>query len=161
MIQELLASAAGILALIGGATSMGEHRQLPWMRNEARQHATSSAGTFDMTCVKNAVAAREAALATAVTANSQALASAYSARATALASAYNQTGNDVIRTAVKSAWANFRAAMRLAHKSWKSAQQTVWSQFKTAVKACGPGASAVVDSTHSSSDVNVGGGSSD
>ncbi len=161
MVQELLASAAGILALIGGATSTGENRQLPWARNEAPRHASSTAGAFDMTCVKNAVAAREAALATAVAANTQAMTSAYSARSAALATAYNQTGNETIRAAVKSAWANFKAAMRLAHKNWKNAQQTVWSQFRTAMKACGPGVATVADSANAASDTNTGGGSSE
>ncbi len=161
MVQELLASAAGILALITGATSTGEHRPLPFMRNEVAKHATSSAGTFDMTCVKNAVAAREATLGTAVAANTQAMTTAYSTRASALASAYSQTGKDTIKTAVKSAWANFKAAMRVTHKDWKTAQQAAWTQFKTAVKACGPGATAVVDSANASADANVGGGSSE
>lgn len=159
----LAAAAAGIAAMFGGFGG-GDNRMPPPDRNAIRneikmQASTTTRGSIDIACIAAAVAAREAALGTAASANAQALTSAYSARASALASAYSQTGNDAIKKSVKSSWANFGAALRLAQKSWKGAQKMAWTQFKTAIKACGPAASSVADTSNASADEKAGAGS--
>src|SRR3989344_218239 len=163
MDKIFLTAAAGIGALFGNGGNGGDSKMPPPVRNEVRNEvrirATTAPGSFDVSCVATAVAAREAALAAAATANAQALTSAYSDRGSALASAYAQTGNDVIRKAVKNAWNKFNAALRLAHRGWKTAQQSAWTQFRTAVKACGAGAASIADSSNASMDASAGAGS--
>ena len=159
----LAAAAAGIAAVFGGFGG-GDNRMPPPERNEVRneiklQASTTTRGSIDIACVAAAVAAREAALATAVSANAQALTSAYSARASALATAYTQTEKEAIKKSVKSSWANFGAALRLAQRGWKNAQKTAWTQFKAAIKACGPAASSVADTSNASADEKAGAGS--
>jgi len=150
-------AAVGLAAIMGGgASGTIDHRPLP---PRDRGHASSTIANVDLSCVAAAVAAREAALGTAAGANAASLTSAYTDRAAALASAYAQTDKTEIKKAVKDAWAKFGAALRLAHKSWKSAQQAAWTQFRTAVKACGTGASAVTDSANASADAGAGAGS--
>lgn len=160
----LAAAAAGIAAMFGGFGGAGNNKMPPPDRNAVRneikmQASTTARGSIDIACIAAAVAAREAALGTAASGNAQALTSAYSARASALASAYTQTGNEAIKKAVKSSWANFGAALRLAQRSWKGAQKTAWTQFKTAIKACGPAASSVADTSNASADEKAGAGS--
>ena len=159
----LAAAAAGIAAVFGGFGG-GDNRMPPPERNEVRneiklQASTTARGSIDIACVAAAVAAREAALATAASANAQALTSAYSARASALATAYTQTEREAIKKSVKSSWANFGAALRLAQRGWKNAQKTAWTQFKAAIKACGPAASSVADTSNASADEKAGAGS--
>ena len=159
MFKALVGAAAGIFTLFGASTT-GDHRPVHVEdRGLFERHASSTIASVDVACVAAAVAAREAALGTAASANAQALTTAYSDRASALAAAYTQTGKDAIRKAVKNAWSHFGAALRLAHKSWKSAQQAAWSHFRTAVKACGAGAANVSDSSNASLDVGAGAGS--
>jgi hypothetical protein len=160
MFKELLTAAAGVAAFFGGASSTADHRLPPPHRQEVQQHATSlKAGSFDVSCVAAAVAAREAVLAAGISTNSQAINTAYTDRAAALASAYAQTDQGAVKKAVKSAWDKFGAALRLAHRGWKTAQQNAWSQFRTALKACGAGATTVSDSSNASLDASAGSGS--
>src|SRR3989344_1305136 len=143
----LAAATAGIAAMFGGFCG-GDNRMPPPERNAVRneikmQASTTARGSFDVACIAAAVAAREAGLGIAAGANAEALTSAYSARASALASAYSQTGNEAIKKSVKSSWANFGAALRLAQRGWKNVQNTAWTQFKTARKARGPAAVSI------------------
>jgi len=140
MMHSLAGVAAGIMAFFGASTTALGH--LP----DQRGHATSTVPAIS--CVAPAVAAREQALGAGMTTYTQNLNAAYAARATALASAYSQNTSDAARKAVKSAWATFGAALRIAHKDWVKAQKDAWGQFRTAVKACGPSASAVADSSN-------------
>lgn len=165
------AATAGIAAIFGGFGGGGNNKLPPPNRNEirneiklqasttARGPAVARRGSIDIACVAAAVAAREAALGTAASGNAEALTSAYSARASALASAYSQTDNEAIKKSVKSSWANFGAALRLAQRGWKNAQKTAWTQFKTALKACGPAASSIADTSNASADEKAGAGS--
>ena len=159
----LAAATAGIAAMFGGFGG-GDNRMPPPERNAVRneiklQASTTARGSFDVACIAAAVAAREAALGIAAGANAEALTSAYSARASALASAYSQTGNEAIKKSVKSSWANFGAALRLAQRGWKNAQKTAWTQFKTVIKACGPAAVSIADTANAGADEKAGAGS--
>ena len=150
-----LTAAAGITALFGGNA---DHKLPPPNREMAKTHASSTASGANIACIAAAIAAREAALGSAVSTNTQALTSAYSERAKGLASAYAQTGNDAIRKVVKDAWAKFRASLRVAQKSWKTSQQDAWTQFKTAIKACGSSAPSLADTANAAADAVAGAG---
>ena len=153
--HKILLTAAGIGAFFGLG---GDHKAPPPDRHGAEVHATTTAGTsVNIACIAAAVAAREAILQTAIGTNGTDISAAYSARASALASAYVQTDTSAIRKAVKTAWTTFSAALRVAHKNWKTAQQGAWSQFKTALKACGGSATTVSDSANASIDASAGG----
>lgn len=134
----------------------GDHKPLPTdQQHRVEFHASTTAKTaIDISCVAAAVAAREATLDSAVSTQSVAVNSAYTDRASALASAYAQSGNDTIRKAVKTAWTNFAAAIRVAHKNWNSSQQSAWQTFRVALKACGTNATAVSDSGNASLDAS-------
>lgn len=158
MDKLFLTAAAGIGAFFG---LHGNASTTPPDRHNTEVHATTSAKTsLNIACVAAAVAAREASLQIAITANAGAISSAYGTRASALASAYAQTDQSAIKAAVRSAWTTFGAALRVAHKGWITSQQAAWSSFKTALKACGPGATSVADSTSASVDASAGGGTS-
>lgn len=108
--------------------------------------------SVDIQCVAAAVAAREAVISAGAGTFGNSVANAYSARGAALANAYSQTGgNGVIRDAVKKAWEDFKASVRSARKSWQTARDAAWSQFRSAVKGC-KAASDVVDSGNATSE---------
>ena len=169
MIKAWVASAAvGVMSLFG-ASSTGDHRpprlndRTQGSSTEVRQgegehfgkrmgdkSASSTGQAIDVTCVGAAVATREAAIGAAMTTFTSESNTAYTTRASALATAYTQTGNDTVKTAVKSAWKQFSAAVKVAKKGWQSSRDTAWKQFKTSVKACGGGSSSVSDSGNAS-----------
>lgn len=126
------ASVAGILAFAMPALALESSTSLK---------ATSkvSTKTFDVAkaaCVGTAVAAREASLGVAIANNSAAINAAYTARATALAGAYTKTDAASIKAAVKDAWMNFNASLRVAKKQWQTSRTTAWSAFKKASAEC-------------------------
>lgn len=99
--------------------------------------AASAPSTAQISCVSNAVNARESTLVGSISTYSQSLNSAYSTRAAALQQAYSQApGQGVIKKAVKSAWSDFTVAMKSARTSWQSARKSAWATFGSAVKAC-------------------------
>jgi len=146
------AAAAGVLALFGASTT-GDHRFPKPPRDEFRPHASSTV-TVDMACVSQAVAARESALDSALATHTQDINAAYTTRATALASAYAQTGNDSIKKAVRTAWQQFGAAMKLTKRNWQKAKEGAWKSFRDAAKACGGNASAVSDGGNVGQEMN-------
>jgi len=156
--NTLAGVAAGFMALFGASSTI-DHR--PPENDALRGHASSTVqvqGQANVACVAAAVAAREQALGTGISAYTQSINDAYSARASALAAAYTQTGTDAIKKAVKSAWTNFGAALKLGRRTWASAQGSAWSQFRTALKACGGSSTAISDASNASVDAGVAGG---
>ena len=154
MFNSLVAATAGIFSIFGGGG--GQHQDVKPFRPQEERHATSTAATAaNIACVAAAVDAREAALDTGVGTFASDINAAYTARKSALATAYAQTDPGAIRTSVKTAWKTFAAALRLAGKNWKTVQRGAWEQFKTAVKACGPGSASVVDSTNANAEIST------
>jgi hypothetical protein len=150
-------AAAGMLALAGfpwgphGSTTfpIGEHGTTTHREenHDNYRHATSTTN-IDITCVTNAVAARESSLGTALTTYAGGITGAYSKRASDLAAAYALTGNDQIRAAVKVAWKTFTTAVKGARSAWQKSKASAWTTFRTAIKGCGPGASSVADTSN-------------
>lgn len=153
MSNALAGLAAGVMAVFG-ASSINDHRMPSVPRGDMKVRATTTAsGSVDLACVAAAVAARERSLSTGVGTYTQSVSSAYSTRASALASAYAGSDLATIRAAVKTSWQNFGAALKLAQKSWRTAQQAAWTQFKIATKSCGAGAASVADSTNATAEL--------
>lgn len=90
----------------------------------------------NVACVAAAVSSRERSLDIAVSANTSAIQSAYSVRASALATAYTKTTVADIRKGVKDAWTQFNTSIKTAGKNWRMAQNSAWSSYKGAVRAC-------------------------
>lgn len=90
----------------------------------------------NITCVGSAVSTRESALDGAMTTYTQAINAAYSARATALQQAYANSDPTQVKSAVKTAWSNFRTALKNARNAWRTSKNSAWSVFRTAAKAC-------------------------
>jgi len=148
--QQWLASAVvGFMTLFGGVNASTTHDNHP----NIQVHNGSSTLSVKVSCVAAAVAVRESALDGAVTTHETAVSAAYSDRALALATAYALPSNDAVRGAVKIAWRNFGAALRVAAKNWKGAELQAWSQFRTTVNGCGPAAASISDSNNSESEL--------
>ncbi len=105
-------------------------------------------------CVGSAVSIREAAIDSAMTGFNQSVTTAYSARAVALQTAYGKNlGNGTLRTDIKVTWVAFTLAMQNARTAWRTARNSAWSGFRTAVKACKI-TTVPTDSGHSGSEVS-------
>lgn len=97
---------------------------------------TSASVSSKIQCVGAAVAVREQALDTAMTTYGSSVNAAYSARAAALSKAYADTTVSSLRSDIKAAWSAFAASMRSAHKSWMSARNGAWKQFRASARVC-------------------------
>jgi hypothetical protein len=151
------AAAAGVLAIFGahgdkGSTSVNFNQGSS--THKEQRVGTSTKPTLDVTCVANAVGARESSIDSAETTFTTAMNTAYTTRATALASAYAQSGNDAIRAAVKSAWKQFTTSARGSRSAWQKAKENAWQTFRTAIKSCGPSATSVADTENAGSEMN-------
>lgn len=145
MMEALVAATAGVFALFGGGHPGDRPDNKPF-RPEMERHATTTgAMSVNIACVAAAVAARERALDAGVATYTTDINTAYTARAAALATAYAQSDRDAIKKSVRTAWQTFAAALKLDGKNWKKIQKDAWTQFKTAIKSCGAGATAVAD----------------
>lgn len=92
--------------------------------------------TTKITCVGAAVNTRETALDTAMTSYTGSINSAYAARAAALKQAYTQTSLIAVKNAVKTAWSDFNKSVKSSRKTWVTAKNSAWSQYRTAAVAC-------------------------
>lgn len=115
--------------------------------------ASSSSNSAVISCVGAAVATRESTLGTAIAAHGQSVQAAYTARAAALAQAYANTSNDKVRIGVKVAWSNFSNSLKSSAKTWRTSQNSAWTLFRTAVKAC-KAPVTVTDSMNAGSEVS-------
>jgi hypothetical protein len=181
MLKTWLAAAAGGFMLFGGGHASTTNDQIRQPENDRRggierqmlrngsstddfgrregkeglrgmRTATTSSGTVDIVCIGTVVAAREASLSAANATYSIDINNAYNTRASALAAAYAQTGTDTVKKSVKTAWQTFGAANKLAKKNWQKTRESAWQTFKTSIKSCGAGASAISDANNASSE---------
>lgn len=106
----------------------------------------------NITCLANAVNAREVSLGTAISTHSSTMNTAYATRATALKNAYNNTDRKVISAAVKTAWDNFNKTSQEASKTWKKSRDAAWKTFRTSAATCRVSVS-VVDANKSINEV--------
>ncbi|MEK7499435.1 MAG: hypothetical protein AAB649_02410 [Patescibacteria group bacterium] len=100
----------------------------------------------DLTCMRNAVGAREDSI---ISAKEKAFASmdaTFKARRDALKSAWEKTDAKERRSAINAAWKAFKESHKTARKQLQADDRSAWSAFKTASKACN------VDSSSEGSD---------
>lgn len=103
-------------------------------------------------CVASAIATRESALASALSEKHTAVAEAYADRADALADAWSGTKTRAqIKADVKTAWGEFKSAVKSAQSEWKSDKKSAWGNFKSATKSC-KAPSDTVDTSSASSE---------
>ena len=98
------------------------------------QGAATSATTIN--CIKSAVVVRETALGLAVADYTRSVGIAYSDRAVALQSAYSQTGDQAIKSAIKSSWTNFNTFLKSVKNKWSMAKNSAWSTYRSSIKTC-------------------------
>ena len=106
-----------------------------------------------ISCVKTAVATREAALSVSVGNHMQSVQAAYATRANTLAGAYANTNAKAVQAGVKVAWDGFRKDIKAASSKWKTDRNSAWSAFRVATKAC-KAASNITDAHNSGSELN-------
>lgn len=151
-----------IAGIVVGVGALGAAALSPFIGHNASttrggdEHRKPVAGiaSTSIPCVVSAVAARESSLDSAQTTFTGAINAAYAARAGALAQAYTATSAADIRTATKAAWSAFTSSTKSAGKTWRGAQQSVWKQFNTAIKACGSGSTSVTDQSNAGLEVS-------
>lgn len=116
-----------VLLLLGGAATAS-----------ARGSAENSfEGTSTIrTCMKAAVATREAALASDLIAFHGAVADAYADRASALDMAWGAGTRADIKKNVATAWKEFKTSVKAAKATWVNEKRTAWATFKTSAKSC-------------------------
>lgn len=108
---------------------------------------TASSVVAKIACVGTAVNAREQSIDAAMTALTGSMNAAYAARATALQQAYGNTTPNAVKAAVKVAWSAFNSSLKSARKTWETARNGPWAQYRTAAATCRAPA-GTTDSTH-------------
>jgi hypothetical protein len=158
------AAAAGVLSVFGAlgghdainASTSHDFGNGTTTHKEQRdtRFGSTTPPTINISCISAAVATREASIDAAVATYTAGINTAYTTRASALASAYGLTGNDAIRAAVKAAWSSFSSAVKGTRSAWQKSRASAWQTFRTAIKACGPSATAVADTANTGSEVS-------
>ncbi len=97
-----------------------------------RQSSLTSSTT--VSCVSEAIIARESAIMTAWTNFSEDINLALIARQGALVEAWNMESPKELSAAVKDAWKNWKASSKTAHSELKSERKTAWNAFKETVR---------------------------
>ncbi len=93
--------------------------------------------TVDVACMATAVDTREAALVAGMTTYGSSIVSLLQTRQGALKAAWGKTVVQERRTAIQSAWKDYRTARATAQKNWRDAKKSAWDTFTTSAKACG------------------------
>ncbi len=109
--------------------------------------------TVDIACMQSAVDKREDAIIAAWSAFNTSMTSAHTMRKTALHDAWGMSDPAARRSAIKSAWENFRKSKKSAVQAWKAARKNAWKTFKSDAKKCkGVEAEAAVDASGEAAD---------
>ena len=132
-----------VLGLFAAVVAIG-------MPSAAYADSTTSESTV-ISCVKTAVATREAALGAGWSTYADAKGDAYTARASALATAYSKTTYEEVKVATKAAWTAFKNTAKNARSTWYRTRRDSWLSFKAAVRGC-KAPWAVNDSGNASAD---------
>ena len=107
------------------------------------QVATSTSGnlpsTAKVTCVQNAIEKRDSAIIAGHNTFNTSITGALTSRKDALKSAWALTDRSAMKTAKKTAWANFSTSQKSAHDSMRSVRKSSWNTFSSEMRACGVG----------------------
>lgn len=131
------------LATIQSQYQMLMERFENFRKNKSDTNASSTATTtvdkkvkiklpVDKTCMAGLVETREASLKTAWTTYNDSVESAFDERTSALVEAWNA---EDYRSAVKTAWAEWRSDFKAANTTFKSERRKAWDTFKNDSKA--------------------------
>ncbi len=88
-------------------------------------------------CFQKALEMRDTSIIAAVQTHSDSVLTALNTRKEALKSAWNITVAKERRTAINTAWNNYRKSIRDARTTMNNAKKTAWKTFYTSRKACG------------------------
>lgn len=97
--------------------------------------------TVDLACVQLAIDKREGYILLNFDEYHTAARNALLARTTALKTAWANTDRTTRRAEIKIAWKNYQTALRTARKTFKTAQNTIWKDYKIDYKTCKASAS--------------------
>ncbi len=153
MSKKIIIAAVAVSLLTVGTMAFAETSVGVSANISVTPSTTSSTMTTKIQCVGAAVATREASIDSAMTAFTGSSNSAYSARATALAQSYTLTTAVAVRASVKDAWTIFTSSMKTARKSWQTARNSAWTQYRTSAVAC-KAPTGVGDGVHASSEAS-------
>ena len=91
---------------------------------------------LDLTCVKNALIARETTIVAAYGKLSTAISQALAKRQTDLTAAWSKTNAEERRAAIKQAWNDFSKTKKAANKDYKKTVRDAWKKFRQDAKNC-------------------------
>jgi len=101
------------------------------------QNAVSTtASAADLDCARNAVLARETAIASAHGTLGNCTATSLSGRKSAMDAAWQIAASKDRNNAINEAWQNFEKARKTCQSAYREAVKNAWSTFKTAIKSC-------------------------
>lgn len=89
-----------------------------------------------VSCMQNAVDARDTTIATAYSAFATTVKNALDARTTAIKAAWGMGGMSQIKPALATAWQDYRRAVVSGRIDLRKAKLSAWNTFKTARKGC-------------------------
>lgn len=92
--------------------------------------------TEQVACARAAIAKRESGILSAFTTFSTSTNSAFVARAAALDTAWTTSGSTDRKTAINTAWMNWKTAINTARNTEKTSRKNAWSVFKTEIQTC-------------------------
>mgnify|MGYP003395546006 CR=1 FL=1 len=126
MFKKIIALSSTLLALTFATSVLAE-------TGTANSSATV---TSKITCIGLAVSTRETSIDSAVSAFGQTINTAYTARASALAGSYGKTTMTAVKAGVKTAWENFNSSVKSARKTWQTARNAAWTQYRASATVC-------------------------
>ncbi len=98
-----------------------------------------AAEAVDLACVQSAITKRDNAIIAAVDTFHDATKAALQARRDALVAAWGITDRTARRAAIRTAWGNYKTAVRAARKALNEARRGAWKQYRTDRRVCGGG----------------------
>jgi len=114
--------------------------------------AASIPSAFVVACVQTTVLSRETKLGAAINTYTHAIQAAYASRNTSLNQAYSGDAAN-LKPAIKKAWSDFKTSVKKTTKTWKDTRNTIWKDFRNAVKNC-KAPSSISDDGNSGSEIN-------
>ena len=98
--------------------------------------AISSISKLDVSCIQNAIEARDTSISSAVGASATAVQTALSTRKTALKAAWAITVRKNRRAAINAAWSAYNKSAKSARATLSSARKSAWATFNASAKTC-------------------------
>jgi hypothetical protein len=107
--------------------------------------------TEQLNCIRTATIKRETALVSSFSAFSSGVVVAYNTRANALSTAWQLTDKTARKTAIDTAWKNWKSSTDTTRNMRKDSHKSAWDTFKNETKTCKVGEDST-DARNSSMD---------